>query len=190
MKLTIVSLCAAMATATASPVLEAASLDFGTWVNKHGKRYATPAEKLLRQKTWEANREKVIVHNAEFEAGKHSFWLGLNHLADMDIEEYRSKMLGSRFTDKKTFTSSFEGNSTPPASFDWRNTQNVVGPVKNQGQCGSCWAFSAVATMEGALNLHTKRSTPFPSRSSSIALTVAQIRARRAGKCTTALNTG
>jgi len=40
-----------------------------------------------------------------------------------------------------------EENSTP-TSFDWRDTANVVNPVQNQGQCGSCWAFSAVATAE------------------------------------------
>lgn len=46
--------------------------------------------------------------------------------------------------------------ATPPASFDWSNTYpSVVNPVRNQGQCGSCWAFAAVGTLEATYALKT-----------------------------------
>ena len=39
-----------------------------------------------------------------------------------------------------------------PATFDWRNDpNNVVTPVKDQGNCGSCWAFASVGAMESIL---------------------------------------
>ena len=49
-----------------------------------------------------------------------------------------------------------------PAKFDWRD-RNAVMPVRNQAQCGSCWAFAATAALEGAIaiqNQHREYISP------------------------------
>ena len=51
-----------------------------------------------------------------------------------------------------------EGDAAPPTSFDWRNTgpygdKNWLTPIRDQGICGSCWAFSAVGVAEAAFNI-------------------------------------
>lgn len=47
-----------------------------------------------------------------------------------------------------------------PAAFDWRNVdgKSYIGPVRDQGTCGSCYAFAAAATAEGAYNVATRRT--------------------------------
>ncbi|NXC78880.1 CATS protein, partial [Anhinga anhinga] len=53
------------------------------WKTKHGKVYDNQTEIDFRRAVWEKNVHLVLRHNQEASAGKHSFTLGLNHLADM-----------------------------------------------------------------------------------------------------------
>ena len=85
--------------------------------------------------------------------------------ADLTNEEYQKIALGTQILPKTPIGNSTvtiqtgkesKGNVTVqqqiPASLDWRRA-GVVGPVRDQGQCGSCWAFASVASTESAYAL-------------------------------------
>jgi len=153
-----------MAVASASPAARSAEFDgllFQRFMKQHNKIYESKSEYTRRFAVFQAHLDLVSQHNAEFAAGKHSFKLGMTRFADMTNAEYRQQVLGYQASNKRMGAPlvhaepSAKRLSALPASMDWR-TQNAVTPVKDQGQCGSCWSFSSTGGMEGAHALATK----------------------------------
>lgn len=88
-----------------------------------------------------------------FNRGNRKFKLGLNSLSALTPAEYRL-MLGARPRQLTLSEDTTTSHVKAPESLDWRD-KNVVTPIKDQGQCGSCWAFSAIHTAESASAIHS-----------------------------------
>jgi len=126
---------------------------FTNFVVKYKKSYDV-TEFFQRFHIFKNNIDLIDIHNEQADQGKWTFTLGVNHLADLTNEEYRV-MLGFRSskTDSGAGVHSHAKKGVPVAA-DWRK-QGAVTPVQDQGQCGSCWAFSATGSMEGEHQIKT-----------------------------------
>ncbi|KAK3094679.1 hypothetical protein FSP39_004824 [Pinctada imbricata] len=107
-----------------------------------------PSEESIRRSIWEGHIRLIEKHNLEADLGLHTYRLGMNDFGDLSNEEFRQMMNGyvmRNTTSENVFTAT--GNALPE-TVDWR-TQGYVTGIKNQGQCGSCWAFSTTGSLEG-----------------------------------------
>lgn len=121
----------------------------------HGKNYMSTEHENYRYGIFKDNLDLIEKHNNEYSMGMHSYTLGVNPFADWTVDEFRQKMLGTRYNrtlSKRGSTGTFlrlPSGVKIPDSVDWRE-EGAVTEVKNQGQCGSCWAFSATGSLEAA----------------------------------------
>lgn len=165
---------ASLALTSAKPALTNVPADysFTHYLQDYGSewRSSNSTELEARRVLFEAERARVLQHNS---AASSSYRVGLNRFSAWTPEEKRA-LLGHNKAVRQAHGKSPlqhkhelelpsglpEGLSMKkvqelPAAVDWRDAPNVVSAVKDQGHCGSCWAFSATETLESHLALAT-----------------------------------
>lgn len=115
------------------------------------KSYSTVDEEVKRFKIFVQHSENVEKHMAEEKLdGRHGFEVAINKFADLSSEEFVKMFNGYKQRPKTGQNPTFlaPANVQLNQTVDWRKLGYVTG-VKNQGQCGSCWSFSATGSLEG-----------------------------------------
>ena len=144
-------------------ICSAASPTFEEFVALYDKVYSSSSEFLYRKSVYEYNVAAISSVNSR----QSSYQLRVNKFADLAQSEFSSKFLGLAPREsllaalpRKSYLGRFESTGKPvPESVDWTSL-GAVTAVKNQGHCGSCYAFATTGALEGRLEIVTGKLLP------------------------------
>ena len=122
---------------------------FQQWSEANGRVYQ-PTERDYRESVYYANVAKIDAHNE----GNFSWTMDVNQFADLTADEFKAQVVSGSFRrgEQRNATVGVRGlwsRADLPASVNW-TAAGAVTPVKDQAQCGSCWAFSTTGSVESA----------------------------------------
>jgi len=126
---------------------------FQRFVEKYDKKYDTVEEYMARFNIFKKNLLK-------FKSIKKNYRTGINQFSDMTQTEFRKTYLNLNINALNQFKYNkvrYQVRNDLPESFNWID-EGVLGKVKNQASCGSCWAFSTVGNIEARYYINFKTS--------------------------------
>lgn len=130
---------------------------FKEWKAAHGKSYSSMEEEMFRMKVFLETKAFVEMENRIQTRVQHA----LNQFSDLTKEEFVATYLGFVSTSSDdSEVASFEKGDLP-AQVNWTKAGDVSG-IQNQGQCGSCWSFSAAQAVESAYAVFKGVNDPVP----------------------------
>ena len=123
---------------------------FSKWADRFGVRFANETQRYTVYRKWLDNDLFIRETNLR----NLSYTLGHNQFSGMDIAEFRQSRNIRPFIPRSVQPPQSPLDYTVSDSVDWE-TKGAVSPVKDQGQCGSCWSFSTTGALEGAVFIQT-----------------------------------
>eukprot|EP00500_Bicosoecida_sp_ms1_P002151 CAMPEP_0203808086 /NCGR_PEP_ID=MMETSP0115-20131106/1419_1 /ASSEMBLY_ACC=CAM_ASM_000227 /TAXON_ID=33651 /ORGANISM="Bicosoecid sp, Strain ms1" /LENGTH=299 /DNA_ID=CAMNT_0050716771 /DNA_START=40 /DNA_END=939 /DNA_ORIENTATION=+ len=129
----------------------AARPHFEDFTSKYNKMYASYGHESAARATFEANWDKIDAMNAAHVAAGGEEVFGMSPFLDMTTQDFADFYLGAKVPETLGDLPVFEKSlrADVPNSIDW-SAKGATTPIKNQEQCGSCWAFSTTESIESA----------------------------------------
>jgi len=145
-----------------SSYVDRSDYTFAAYLEDFGKIYSG-AEHAERQVLFATQLAEVNRHNAEYKAGKHTWWAAVNEFTDLSDHEWATMRTGKaphRVHQHPFAHHLSSAGSVNPDRVDYRE-KGVVSEIKDQGGCGSCWAFSAIEVVESHYMIATGENVKF-----------------------------